>query len=44
LLDAHTTATTEALLAPPEFAVDKLDIDIKARRKSGNEGDQALAV
>ncbi len=44
LLDAHAAATAIALLAPPQLPVDKFQIDIEARRQSGNEGDEALAV
>ena len=44
LFDTHTAATAVALLAPPKLPVDKLHIDIEARRQSGNEGDEALAV
>ena len=44
LLNMHAAATAEALLPPPQLPVDKFQIDVEARRQSGNEGDKALAV
>jgi len=44
LLNVHAAAAAETLLAPPQLPVDKFQIDVEARRQSGNEGDKALAV
>jgi hypothetical protein len=40
----HAAAAAETLLAPPQLSVDKFQVDVEARRQSGNEGDKALAV
>ena len=44
LLNAHAATTAVALLAPPQLAIDKFQIDFEARGQSGNKGDEALAV
>jgi hypothetical protein len=44
LLDAHAAAAAVALLPPPQLTVDKFQIDVEARRQSGDKGDETLAV
>ena len=43
-LDAHASAAPVALLAAPEFMVQKLLIDGNPRRKSADKGYEGFAV
>ena len=44
LLDAHAAAATVALLAAPEFVVEKGLVDGDAGGEAADKGDQAFAV
>jgi hypothetical protein len=43
-LDAHTAAAAIALLAPPEFMVEKGLVDGNSRRKTADKGYEGFAV
>jgi hypothetical protein len=43
-LDTHAATPTIALLAAPEFVVEKLLIDGNTRRKSADKGYEGFAV
>ena len=43
-LNLHPAAAAIALLAAPEFAVDKGEVDGKARREAGEIGDERLPM
>ena len=42
--EAHSSASTEALLASPEFAINETDIDRQSSGDAGDHGYQSLSV
>src|SRR5208337_674122 len=43
-LDLHATAAAITLLAPPELAVDEVEVNRHARRHAGEQRNQRLSV
>ena len=43
-LDLHASAATVALLAAPEFAIEKRRVDFQSGRHAGKKSDQGFAV